>query len=257
MHKSDLEMLQQTLTHFPEVALVISLSQQDKDDFVQLVGQHFQLPIESLEDITYDYLSLLSVRAEPYLYVVSLEDFSRSQQDTLLKFLEEVPRGCRVILTATDLEAVNPTLRTRAILFELHRYTPQELQEYCIEHSLTNPFYWKVCQAFDAIEDCRDVNLDGLYQLCANIVSNISQATLPNTLSISSKYFFGENSLYSGPLFVTMMKIYLRDQRKAGMDVWDIYQQTLQLEEQITQRNVSRDVIFEHYLLRLWRSQRK
>ena len=255
MYSDDNKLLQAYLSSYPSISLVISRSTGDLQEFVGTVSQSLQLSVEDITDsCSHEFLTGLYARARGCIYLIYLDTLTLSKQNILLKFTEEQPENCKIIMTSSNLSLVLPTLQTRAVLFELHRYTPFELRSYCQTRDWSQPLLWAVCTTPDQLEAYHEVDLSRLYQLCENIYVNISYATLPNALQIASKYIGEEPGQYDLGLFILMMKYFLRQQFVSTNDTraYIIYKETLKLEQQLLRAPSSKGALIEHYILQLW-----
>jgi DNA polymerase-3 subunit delta' len=67
------------------------------------------------------------------------QEASPEAANALLKLLEEPPRGARFILCAADIDAVLPTIRSRAVQMRLAPLTEQEVRGFLREHGRIEP----------------------------------------------------------------------------------------------------------------------
>lgn len=247
---------------FPKAVLLTSVSAWDKQEFVDEVARFLQLEaVDITANISYDYLMGLYVETGSYLYVINLDQIALSKQNALLKFVEECPTRTYVILLAQPGTTVLPTLQTRCIDFRLHTYTQAEIKQYADSRNLDQPLMAAIAWSFDEVESFSQFNLENLYKLCINIGTNLSRATLPNTLSIAQKYLYfkeKEPEKYSVEVFARMLQYYLLTsfQNQPAKITYSLYGVVADFIKRLTNSAVSKEMLVNNLLLELWVASR-
>ena len=263
MYKQDIENLSKYLQSFPKVSLFISTSTIDKTDCIKFVGESLSLEVKDItEDISYEFLNDLYLQTDRFIYTMDLDSLTIAKQNSILKFTEDCPSNCYLILTASYKTVVIPTILTRCVLFELHKYSGEEIAKYVDSSDYSNKDLLKaISSTVDDVVDFSKFDLQSLYDLCVNIVNNLSNATLPNTLSISSKYLYykdAEDGKYNTDVFSAMLSYVLLKSLKDTREniVYQMYMQLVKFRDKLLNKSLSREYLVYELLLRLWKISR-
>ena len=262
MYLDDQKILSKYLSAYPQTSLVLSLSSRDKSEWVSAVSEYLHLEEYNITDnISYDFLNDLYINVNSYIYVIDLDSLTINKQNAILKFIEECPYGSYVILLSSLKSTVIPTILTRCVDFELHRYSKEDIEKYANELGAANDLIINISNSFDDVDKFRDFDLKSLNTLCENIGKSIGVATLPNTLSIPKKYLYfkdKEQGKYSVEVFARMIKYSLGNlfQITKSKEVYYLYRQSVDFTDSLLNSTLSKEMLVDNFLIKLWKVSR-
>lgn len=128
----------------------------------------------------------------PTTFIIKDIDSSMSNQNVLLKILEEQPFNCYFILTASNYSAVLDTIKSRCQSFFMTTYTKDDLTEYFYLH-----YGSKYCDVIDTVTSiCRspvEIDLMMTYDVkdfmeyVNLVIDNIAEVSGANALKIGDR----------------------------------------------------------------------
>lgn len=125
------------------------------------------------------------------LYIINISDFTQSQQNKLLKFIEEPSQYMTVCIKAESENSVLPTILNRCKRFRFDPYTPAELKEnfgWTISDG-DNDLIYKVCNTPGQLSDLSlsKKSIEDMFEFCTMIVDKINIASYSNTMTLIGK----------------------------------------------------------------------
>ncbi len=145
----------------------------------------FEGRIEAIRDIN-------SITHEENM-IVCLEngnDITIQAQNALLKIAEEPPKNMRIIICATSVEVLLPTIQTRSIEVEMPQITKEDLENYLQlkKPDLTQELKNKIVSACYTYSDINDIleldDINHYFDFCLKVVDNIGKVSTPNAFAI-------------------------------------------------------------------------
>lgn len=122
-----------------------------------------------------------------------VDDMSLAAKNALLKVVEECPNDNRFIMTAEDENNVLETVRSRALIFHMEEYTPDELAEYFSEkypeYTLSS-YIIGVCETPGEINALMNAGGDSVYDYVNKVIDNIALVSGANAFKIGDKIAF-------------------------------------------------------------------
>lgn len=259
MYKDDEVILNKYLLNsFPKTSLVISMSDRDKLEFINKVTLYLKLEQEDITDsVSYEFLNDLYLRTSGYVYVIDLNKLTVVKQNIILKFIEECPSLSYVVLLTKLRTTVLPTVITRCVEFELHKYTKNDIESYVHSLGLSDPLLIDISYSFDEVDRFSQFNLKLLNNLCRNIGENICKATLPNTMSIPKKYLYfkeREQNKYDLVVFTRMLQYTLGKlfQSTKSIIVYYLYMTVVEFANNVDNTPYSKEMMVDNLLITLW-----
>lgn len=259
MYQEDEKLLSKYLSNsYPKASLVCSLSDRDKSEFVGKVANHLRLESTDITDsISYEYLNDLYLRTDGYIYVVDLDKLTVNKQNVILKFVEECPALSYVILLTKFKTKVLPTILTRCVEFELHKYSKADIKDYTDSLGINDQLLIDISYSFDDVDRFRDFDLKYLNNLCRNIGESIGKATLPNTMIIPKKYLYfkeREQGKFNLEVFVRMLQYSLGNlfMSNNSQVVYYLYREVVDFASNLENTSFSREMLVDNLLLNLW-----
>ena len=264
MNEYNKQLLLHYKLNFPQASLLVGQSAQDKDDCLELISATLSVDLWDItNDIDYDYLNGLYLNVGAFLYTANLDSITPQKQNALLKFVEEPPVSCYVVLT-TSSKFILPTLKTRCVEFDLHKYSREEIEELASTTGRQGEdlnLLVNICETADDVKRFGEADLSSVRGLARNIVDNISKATLPNAISIANKYIYFKDPVEgkcSVELFTAVMSYVLRAEYCATRlrVLYDMYRALLNFKIKLLNKSLSREYLFEQLLIRFWEIRR-
>lgn len=175
---------------FPKFSIVVGLCGSGKKT---LVSELFPSVIR-LEDCKVDSIRKLidmtyKLRNSVFL-IADADNMSVTAQNAILKVAEECPNNNTIIMTLEDENNVLETIRSRATVFRMNRYTPDEIFEY----------YWTIGSMPNDAEIVRElcetpgevlmldkVGVVSFYDYVELVVDNVAEVSLANVFKVPSK----------------------------------------------------------------------
>ena len=180
------------------------------------------------------------------------DTMSSASQNALLKVVEECPNDNKFILTLEDENNILETIRSRATIFQMDRYTPDEILEYI------NTKYGST--ADDNVEIFRDIcetpgdadilakcGVKSFYDYVKLVVDNIAEVSLANAFKIPSKVALKDDvEGYDLKLFwKAFIKVCFETGRPTGIYVTTRYLQKLRI------RGVNKQMLLDSWILEI------
>ena len=114
------------------------------------------------------------------------DNMSLNAKNVLLKMCEEPPSNATIVLLVENIDNVLETLKTRAQIFNMQKYTTEELKQFISDANLDLPTdsLSLVSYPGDAIRLCQKNNLD-LFSYAKKVIDNLHRVSISNGLKIS------------------------------------------------------------------------
>ena len=175
---------------FPKFSMIVGSRGSGKKT---LVTELFPAVIK-LEDCTVDSIRKLiemTYKLRDFVFLVAdADNMSVTAQNAILKVAEECPNNNTIIMTLEDENNVLETIRSRAIIFRMNRYTPDEIFEY----------YWTIgsmpndaeivkelCETPGEVLMLDKAGIMSFYDYFKLVVDNITEVSLANVFKVPSK----------------------------------------------------------------------
>ena len=193
---------------FPQVVLLCGDYGCGKHTFIN----ECMLPIispDSVEDITsvlsFDLFMQAEVDSRNILYLVDIRNISEEKQNILLKFLEEPPERCHVVLLSRYQSDVIPTILNRCYTFIFEQYTFEELSAYCSENGI-DPAFIKVTRTIGGLNAYKNFHVSEVTNICRTLLTSARSAQLSNLFSLSDRIDWGNSgSGYNSDFFFKVL----------------------------------------------------
>lgn len=151
-------------------------------------------------DTVRDIISQAYKTVATAIYIIpDADSMSNAAKNAILKVTEEPPNNAYIIMTLEDENNTLDTIKSRATIFHLDRYTPDEIYQYAKEYTnyTLHDDEWDIIK--DICDTPGDVNIIGkypreFYDYVELVVDNISQVSLANAFKIPSKVALKEDA---------------------------------------------------------------
>ena len=140
-----------------------------------------------------DMISLVNKTADNVVVIIAdVDNMSVSAKNTLLKITEEPPKNVWFIMTALDEFFVPDTIISRATVFKLDKYTPQELIEFASSYSndLTPEeldIIGDICNTPGDAQRLVSVGVIQFWEYVLKVVDHIDSVSTANSFKIAQK----------------------------------------------------------------------
>ena len=191
-----------TLETFPKASLFVGENGCGKHMVVDMLSTKFNRSVVNMADkLTYEKIVELFLETIPHIYIVDKE-LSDSEQNSLLKFIEEPPQNALVMILTENENSLLETIVGRCNIFKFDEYTKDELRNFSNDESLI--------EYFKTPGELLNFNSDNswVFNLCDVILTKLDSASIPNTLTLSLKFNFGKEENKFDVL--TFMKLLLK-----------------------------------------------
>lgn len=235
------------LEDLPQVILLIGPRGSGKDLMIDYISNHLNLEVYPLTDTSFETLNELYLRVNPIIYL--LENLSIKSQNQILKFLEEPPKNCLIIIKALKLGQYLPTIENRCRMWwHLHKYSKQDLQQFT-----NNNLIIEVAETPGQVLEYENSNFNSVYELAQKVIDKISVASYGNLFNILDKIKSKELNI-SIDLFIKLLLFIIQKNLKSQLDIhswYDIYILTKNLYADLDIPHINKDQLVENYLITL------
>ena len=139
-------------------------------------------------------------RITTMVYIIpDADSMSNAAKNALLKVTEEPPNEAYFIMTLEDENNTLETIRSRATMFHMDRYTPDEIEEHFKQRfgvvwDREIDIIRELCSTPGDVETIMTYDATNFYDYVQLVVDNISEVSLANALKISEKIALKDES---------------------------------------------------------------
>lgn len=175
------------------------------------------------EDVKVDTIrsmtDLLTRVHDSVLLIPDGDTMSVNAENSILKTTEEVPNDNHIIMTVSDINAVLPTIKSRALVFYMEVYKGYELEEYFdSKYKTQKRLVMNLATTPYEIDRCMKFDMSAFHSFVENVVDNVAEVSCSNALKIAQKIAFkDEKDKYPLDLFFNMFNYVCMD-RIRGFD---------------------------------------
>lgn len=248
-----------TLDTFPHSVIIEGDSGSGKHTLIEYIKS--KLNINSLElsndQISLDYLEEMLLRVEPYLYIIDGDALKVSDQNTLLKFIEEPLSNCLFIITSKNIRRLLKTIRNRCQILKLKPYSPDILKLFIDD--VNNYDLINIFNTPGKILQFKNYNTREYVDLATKIIDKIHIATFPNTLTLCDKIGFNnEKDKLNVDLFFEVLVVIFRNKfiTENNAKYHSAYNLARFLLNDSKVNNVNKQLLFSNFLCKLWKDMR-
>lgn len=239
-----------TLDMFPRTLMLVGARGSGKHLIVSEVSKKFNLNvIDITENLELSYIEELYNRVEPYIYIIQANNLTVKDENTILKFLEEPLKNSYIILLAETEMGLLQTITNRCQIWYLQNYKKDFLKQFT-----DNELILSIANTPGQIKEFEGMCLQDMVSLADKIIFNIDHASVSNTLTLTSKVAFKDESKgFPVNLFIEIMKTRIVDCIKSNNDkkLYAAYELTSKILQQLTIKNVDKKCLFDGYLIKL------
>ena len=247
-----------TLETLPHSLIILGEEGSGKHTIVNLIIDKLQLPFFDItNNISLDIIEEIYIKVEPILYLININKISLKSENMLLKLIEEPLNNAYLVLTAENKTSVISTILNRCQVWELEKYTNEQLSYFLSTIKDNYPDYFYLTDIFNTPGQLLYVinynsKIKDMIQLSDKIIQYIGQANFSNTLTISNKLAYkDEQDKWNFDIFIKVLlyriKKYLVD--NYSQIVYNLYKITNQLLQDSKIAHINKQQLFENYLV--------
>lgn len=199
-------LIQQNLKDFidtnslPRFSIIVGLKGSGKRTLCKEIGSYSKMScvecgikVDDVRDVIESSYKISS----PVLYIIpNADDMSVAAKNAMLKVMEEPPNNAYFIMTLNDLSQTLPTIKSRASVFYMDGYTPQELLEYASKYTLSDTekdILQDVCETPLEVDILFSMKITEFFDYVELVTDNIAEVSGANSFKIASKIAFKED----------------------------------------------------------------
>ena len=249
-----LNSINKTITNntFPHTSMIIGPSGSGKHLICNYIKEKLGYDMVDITSIlSQELIENIMLKVEPKIYLIDANVITVKQENVILKFIEEPLQNAYIILLCNSINLVLPTISGRCFKWNLQPYSKETLKTFT-----TNEQLLEICNTPGQIKKLESYSLEALIQLADKLFNFVSTNNFANTLTISNKIAFNqETDKYDFQLFshillyVIKNKIYIESNQR----LTQYYILTNKLVNDSLIKNINHKLLFEHYLSELKR----
>lgn len=241
-----------SLDDFPRSLMLVGARGGGKHLLCNYIASRFNLTVIDLTD-TLDLETIEEIynRVEPYLYLIRINEISVKEENLILKFLEEPLKNSFIVLIAETDMGILQTIINRCQIWYLQNYKREYLKTFL---KTDNELVLEIAQTPGQVMELSECPFSEFIELADKIIDKISVASISNTLTLSNKLGFKqETNKLDGKLFVDILIFRLKERLKLVSDMryYHAYNLTSSLRKNLGIRNLDYCALFEKYLIDL------
>lgn len=183
---------------FPRFSIIVGPSGSGKKTLAQKISCDLKalfyccdIKVDAIRSMITDCYKLW----EKTCYVIpDADNMSNAAKNALLKVTEEPPNNAYFIMTLEDENNTLETIKSRATVFHMDRYTPNEILEYSIPifgmerlDNSTRQIITDLCETPGDVNTLNKYSISEFYDYVQLVADNIADVSLANAFKIPSK----------------------------------------------------------------------
>lgn len=175
-------------SNFPKAVLLVGEEGCGKKTFLnEYIQSLLGKPILDIsKSISFDYLMDLSISVDSKICLINVDEISDKQQNILLKFVEEPPENINIVIIATSIVKVIPTLQNRCVKFEFDSYTNDELLKFVSDQIDVDVLQY--VRTPGKLLKTNVSSISNMKALSRKLFTDNGRASLANLLTVSDKF---------------------------------------------------------------------
>lgn len=258
-----------TIDTFPHTTLFLGEEGSGKHLMSAYVASEIlKLPMYDItENIEDTYITEIYKNPNPGVYLIDLRKLQtfyikgqivNKESNVLLKFIEEPPSNCFVVLLANNGYEVLNTVYNRCFVFNADLYTEDELRAFTQGFDSVD-LILKVVRTPGRIQNLNLSKITDLFNLCNNIVDSMSRARFDNALSLKDRINYkDEQEKYDLNLFLDVLSQCFLDRYKINNNptTFKMYLILNNERKHLVDRRIKKEYFVECLLTKLWKESR-
>lgn len=206
------------LDEFPRSLMLIGEKGAGKHLITSYIANKYNLQtLDITDNISLEIIDQINERVSPYLYIIRINSLSIKEENTILKLLEEPLKNAYLILLTETDNGILPTILNRCQCWRLQNYNKDFLKEFLNED---NNELLSIATTPGQIIELQGSNFKEMHLLCNKIITKITEANLPNILTINNKIAYkDEKDKFDYKLIFLLLKELLCTYYKTYNDI--------------------------------------
>lgn len=247
---------------FPRFAIICGTRGSGKKELCKYIAESLDVfwcyepdcKVETVRNAIWDAYRVYS----PTLYVFAdADNMSIQARNSLLKVTEEPPKNAYFIMTLEDTNNTLPTIRSRAVVFQMDTYNVNELIEYGLSLSTNyqhHAMISELCETPGEVKYLIETGADEFYEYVHKVFDNIAVVSGPNAFKIAANLSLKENTTgYDLKLFLKAFKMicwkeYLNNKNEDYTDAIRITDTALR---KCSNKSINKQMVFDMWLLQI------
>lgn len=245
-----------SIATLPHSILLLGEKGCGKHTLAKEVAEYFNLDLVDItESLTTETLNDIKLRATPVLYLISVDELTEKEQNSILKFVEEPSAYAYVMLLGQSQYSMIDTLVNRCVVYQFDKYKSSDLSVFIQEEISNSEDIIDICSTPGQVRLI--VNYyDALVKTCSDFVNKLKKASFSNVLvGISNKINYkDEYDKYDFYLFLKVLKReMLKDYSKThDAEIYDMYNLVLEHTDRLSDTRLDKKVFMDHLLSTMW-----
>lgn len=202
------------------------------------------------EDLSFDFLLSLYEKQLFTLYIIDLSKLTQKEQNEILKFVEEPPTNCHIILLSNNINYVLSTIKNRCVCFQFQNYPKSILKEFLDGDEIILEF---ADTPGDVLQmSCQPINQ--IVEYCNKILDKIGFANYSNIFQIIKQINFKDNfELFDFSIFSQILYklAFNRMRDNPNKKISDVYFETSKFYSNTSIPHINKQQLLENYLITL------
>lgn len=186
---------------FPRFSIIVGPKGSGKKTLAHSIYQKFGTGLfinigVSVDSVRQCISESYTIRGSQAIYLFAdADNMSNAAKNALLKVTEEPPNNAYFIMTLEDENNTLETIRSRATVFHMDRYTPDEIYQYAMGYAYDNEDIIKdICETPGDVDLLYKDSPKEFYDYVELVVDNINTVSISNAFKIPSKIALKEGA---------------------------------------------------------------
>ena len=186
-------------------------------------------------------------------FIPDADNMSNAAKNALLKVTEEPPNNAYFIMTLEDENNTLETIRSRATIFHMDRYAPDEIIEY-VEQKYGDTsegieIITDICDTPGDVDTLVTMGVKEFYDYVQLVVDNISEVSIANALKISEKIALkDESDKYDLKLFWRAFQSACIDRAGDGIIYCEYAAITSEFMKKLRIKGINKQMLFDNWI---------
>ena len=244
---------------FPRFSILVGPKGSGRKTFVKFIRYKFRNVLFADIGIGVDSIRDIIVNAykttQPIIYLIAdADNMSNAAKNALLKVTEEPPNNAYFIMTLEDENNTLETIRSRATIFHMDRYTSDEILEYAIDRfrnelqdQKSRDIIKELCETPGDVQTLYKANILAFYEYVRLVFDNIAEVSIANSFKIPSKVALKDDADgYDLRLFwKAFMNICLHENKVDGIYITSKYLAQLRI------KGINKQMAMDNWILEI------
>lgn len=244
-----------SLNNFPNTSLILGEDGSGKHLIAKYIADRFNVELVDITKIIdNEVIDNIYRSSSINFYLIDLDEltekFADKNQNMILKFIEEPLSNAFILLLAENKYALLDTIVNRCIIFDLDKYSDEELLNFT-----SNKDIIKLVRTPGKIALCQDTISD-MNTLCNKIVNDLGKANFANALTIADKFNYSdEYDKFDVDIFLTLLINTFFNNYKDNNNVKSLKMYLLLADEvkKLKDKRLSKKIFMQHLIIKLWK----